>query len=165
LASAGVVDGYTVGDRREFRPGDLVKRQQFAKMIVLALGYQVSEEDVCTFTDVVRIPGDLYPYHYVAVAYNNKITQGTKPPLFFSPYSNLTRAQMITMVVRATQLPEPPAEYLPPFANFSSVHYPYARKAASAGLLDALGAMGLGYDFLAPATRGEVCAILAPLLQ
>ena len=154
-----------MGDHKEFRPNDLVKRQQFAKMIVLTLGYPVTESDTCTFTDVVHTPGELYPYHYVAVAYQKGITAGTKPPLYFSPYGQLTRAQMITMVVRATQLPDPPADYIPPFANFSAVHYPYARKAAYAGLLDALVGAGPGYDFLAPATRGEVCALLAPLLQ
>ncbi len=158
----GVVDGTGDGN---FRPGRSVKRQQFAKMIVLTLGYPVSTNDVCTFTDVVRTPGELYPYHYVAVAYNNGITQGTKPPQFFSPYGDLTRAQMITMVVRAVQLPEPPPDYVPPFPNFSAVHYPFARKAASAGLLDSLGAMDPDYDFLASATRGEVCALLAPLLR
>ncbi len=165
LAASGVVEGYTVGDHKEFRPLDLVRRQQFAKMIVLTLGYPVTESDTCTFTDVVHKPGELYPYHYVAVAYKKGITEGTKPPRLFSPYGELTRAQMITMVVRATQLPDPPPGYTPPFPNFSAVHYPFARKAASAGLLDVLEGMGPGYDFLAPATRGEVCALLAPLLQ
>ncbi len=165
LAGAGVVDGYTVGDHKEFRPDDLVKRQQFTKMIVLTLGYPVTESDTCTFADVAHTPGELYPYHYVAVATSKGITTGTKPPLHFSPYGQLTRAQMITMVVRATQLPDPPADYVSPFSNFSAVHYPYARRAAYAGLLDALDGAGPGYDFLAPATRGEVCALLAPLLQ
>jgi len=162
MAVAGVVNG--MGDGY-FHPLDAVKRQQFAKMIVLALPLPVSLNDVCTFTDVIRKPGELYPYHYVAVAYNNGITQGTDPPRFFSPYGDLSRAQMITMVVRAIGLPDPDSEYVPPFANFSAVHYPFARKAASVGLLDALIGMGPDYDFLAPATRGEVCAILAPLLQ
>jgi subtilisin family serine protease len=161
LAELGVVTGTSDG---LFHPQDALKRMQFAKMIVLALGYLVSESDVCPFADVAHVPGDLYPYHYVAVAYQRGITQGTKPGRF-SPYSPLTRAQMITMAARAAQLPEPPSDYMPPFANFSAVHYPFARRAASAGLLDGLVGMGSDYDFAAPATRGEVCALLYHLLQ
>ena len=160
LAARGVVTGTSDG---LFHPQEAIKRQQFAKMIVEALDL-VSESDKCPFIDVVRIPGDPYPYHYVAVAYQHGITQGTAAGRF-SPYGALTRAQMITMAARAAQLPEPPMDYTPPFANFSAVHYPFARKAASAGLLDGLVGMGPDYDFTAPATRGEVCALLYHLLR
>lgn len=147
-----------------FHPLDTLKRQQFAKMIVLALGYTVSEGDICPFTDVMHLPGDLYPYHYVAVAYHSGITEGTTPSKF-SPYRTLSRAQMITMVTRAAHLPEAPLGYTPPFPNFSSVHYPFARRAAIAGLLDGLAGVGSGYDFLAAASRGEACALLYELLN
>lgn len=43
------MDGYGNG---RFGPDDWVKRQQFAKMIVLAMGYPISEADVCPFDDV-----------------------------------------------------------------------------------------------------------------
>jgi hypothetical protein len=113
---------------------------------------------------VAHLAGELYPYHHVAVAWKNGITQGTTPG-HFSPYATLSRAQMITMVTRAAHLPDPPADFETSFPNFSEVHYPYARKAASAGLLDALNGMGPGYDFLAPATRAEVCAVLYELIR
>lgn len=161
LAAMGVVSG--TGDGY-FHPLEALKRQQFAKMIVLVLGYPVSEQDLAPFTDVLHIPGDLYPYHYVAVAYAEGITEGTAP-YRFSPYSPITRAQMITMVSRAAGLPEPPTDYVPPFSNFSTVHYPYARKAAAAGLLDSLLGIGPDYDFFASATRAEVCALLYGLLE
>lgn len=161
LASMGVVNGFSDG---LFRPADQIKRQQFAKMITLAAGCTVTEDDTCPFIDVERVPGDLYPYHYVAEAYQCGFTQGTTP-VHFSPYRTLTRAQLITMVVRAAELPEPPAAYTPPFGNFSATHYPFARKAAYAGLLDSVSAMGSDYDFLAPATRAEVCLLLYGLLS
>ena len=161
LAALGIIDG--TGDGL-FHPLDALRRQQFAKMIVLTLGYPVSENDTSPFVDVDHVPGDLYPYHYVAVAYRRGITEGTKPG-YFSPFGPLTRAQMITMVARAAQLQEPPAGYTPPFAAFSTVHYPFARKAASAGLLGGLLGMGPDYSFLAPASRGEACALLYELLQ
>jgi subtilisin family serine protease len=161
LAALGIVRGTSDG---LFRPEDDLRRQQFAKMIVLTLGYQPRETDTCPFTDVIRIPGELYPYHYVAVAWRMGITNGTTSG-HFSPYRSLTRAQLITMIVRSANLPVPPADYIAPFSNFSNDHFPYARRAAYAGLLDGLVGVGKNYDFLAPASRGEVCALLYKLLQ
>lgn len=161
LAGLGIVSGYEDG---LFHPDDQLKRQQFAKLIVLAMGYPVGGSDVCSFTDVVHVPGELYPYHYVAVAWKKGITLGTAPG-HYSPYRSVTRAQLITMVTRAAGVPEPRADYKPPFINFSSTHYPYARRAAAAGLLDRLEGIGPDYDFLVPATRGEVCALLYSLLE
>jgi hypothetical protein len=50
------------------------------------------------------------------------------------------------------------------FENFSAAHYPWARRAAYAGLLDGLVGIGPSYDFWATATRGEVCLLLASIL-
>jgi hypothetical protein len=164
VAGLGIVTGYGGG---LFGPNNLVMRQQFAKMIVRALDLPRSESDICTFTDVVKDtdPIDpLFPDHYVAVCAAYHITDGTSPGKF-SPYANLTRAQLITMVARAANLPEPPLGYSPPFGNFSNDHYPWARKAAYAGLLEGLEGMGSGYDFWVSATRGEVCVLLYNLLQ
>lgn len=161
MASRHVVDGYGAG---LFGPEDWVKRQQFAKMIVLGMGYPVSEADVCSFVDVDKPSGNLYPDNYVAVAAARGITLGTSPG-HFAPWNDISRAQMITMVARAAGVAEPPAEYSPPFGNFSATHYPWARRAAYAGLLGGLQGMGPGYDFWAPATRGEVCVVLYNLLH
>lgn len=161
VASQGIVTGY---DEGLFYPYDPLKRQQFAKMIVLALNRPVSGKETCPFTDVLRIPGELYPYHYIAAAYQAGIVKGTTSK-HFSPYRPVTRAELITMVVRALGLPDPPANYTPSFGNFSATHYPNARKAAYAGLLDGLVGMGPSYDFLDRATRGEVCALLYALLS
>ena len=162
VASMGIVSGTGEG---LFYPKSALLRQQFAKVVVLALDYPVSTADICPFGDVQKSAGEeLYPDHYVAVAYKQGVTNGTTAN-HFSPYRTLTRAQMITMVARAAGLVDPPADYKPPFSNFSSVHYPYARAAAYAGLLDGIVGMGAGYDFLAPANRGEICALVYALLR
>ncbi len=162
LASREIVAGTGSG---MFKPDDPVTRQQFAKMIVLGGGYPVSEDDICKFGDVQKSgPDSLYPDNFVAVCVARGITQG-KTSTRFAPYDNMTRAQLITMVARAANLPEPPEGYAPPFGNFSSVHYPWARKAHYAGLLDGLlGIDAGGYDFWANATRGEVCVLLYNLM-
>jgi len=161
LAERDIVEGDGTG---YFHPDDDVKRQQFAKMIVLTLGYVVNEEQLNPFSDVTHVPGVLYPYHYVSAAYLSGITKGTASHLF-SPYLSLSRAQMITMVMRAADLPDPPSDYVPPFANFSAIHYPFARRAAWAGLLDRLTDSPESFDFMAPASRGEVCALLEAILR
>jgi hypothetical protein len=163
LSGAGIISGYPDGT---FRPDDPVTRQQFAKIIVKTLTLPVSATDICPFTDVPTgiDPNDpLYPDKYVAVCATYGITQG-KTPTSFAPYDSITRAQLITMAVRAAHLGEPPADYTPPFGDFSPDHYPAARRAAYAGFLDGLEGMGPGYDFWAPATRGEVVQMVYGLL-
>lgn len=167
LAALGVVsgDGYGL-----FHPNDPVKRQQFTKIIVLALAYPVSTADRCLFVDVEQSEGEeLYPDHYIAVAHAHGIVQGIDAVrMYFSPYGSVTRAQMITMVVRAAGLTDPPPDYQPDFfpEQFpSQEHYLNARKAAYAGLLGGLVGVGPDYDFAAPATRGEVCALVYTLIK
>jgi len=164
VVTAGIATGYGNG---LFGPDDLVKRQQFAKMIVRTLDLPVFGTDVCPFTDVASgmDPNDfLYPNNYIAVCAAYGITLG-KTATTFAPYDNLSRAQLITMVARAANLPEPPSDYAPVFANFSDTHYPWARKAAYAGLLEGLQGMGSDYAFFNTASRGEVCVMLYNLLQ
>ena len=172
LADRGIINGYPDGT---FRPNNPVTRQQFAKMIVRTLDYAVAESNVCLFVDVLKsTPGayvdptdTFYPDHYVAVCAFYGITQG-KTPTTFAPYDNITRQQLITMLVRAANLSDPPADYAPPFSPgqfYPDEHYQNARKAAYAHLLDGLQGIGQTYNFLAPATRGEVCVLLYNLLQ
>ena len=163
LASRGIVSGYASG---AFGPYDKVTRQQFAKMVVLALGRSVSPVTACSFRDVSITPSgsdSAYPAGYIATCVAEGITLG-KTPYTFMPYESITRAQLITMVARAAELQAPPAGYRPEFSNFSDQHYPWAARAAYAGWLDEFRGMGQDFDFWAPATRGEVCLMLAALL-
>jgi alpha-tubulin suppressor-like RCC1 family protein len=161
LATAGIVTGFQDGG---FHPYDLVTRQQFAKIIVKTLGLPVSGLEVCPFTDVATQLGTdpLYPSKYVAVCAAQGITQG-KTPTSFAPTDNITRQQLISMVVRGAGLADPPATFMPPFTvgQFSlNEHYLNARKAAYAGLLNGLQGVGPGYSFLSAANRGECAQIL-----
>jgi hypothetical protein len=161
LAGKGIVNGLPDGT---FGPEQAVVRQQFAKMIVLTLGLPVSESYVCPFGDVDDSgPSSFYPDNYIAVCAQAGITLGTSPG-GFSPWNEISRAQLITMVGRAANLADPPTSYAPPFGDFSDTHYPWARRAAYAGLLAGLQGVGPAYDFWAPATRGEVASVLSNLL-
>jgi S-layer homology domain len=152
-----------------FKPDLPVTRQDFAKMIVKALNLAVTGKETSPFTDVVggKDADPLFPDKYVAVCFAQGITVG-KTATTFAPSDNLTRQQLISMVVRAAKSSDAPADFTPPFTVgqfFPDEHYANARKAASSGLLASLQAVDSAYDFLAPATRGEVAVVLDNLLN
>ena len=83
LSQLGIIAGYSDGT---FRPSEPVTRQQFAKMVILAMRISVSEDDKCLFGDVKK-SGDieLYPDNYVAAAARETIVngyQGSSGPVF-----------------------------------------------------------------------------------
>ena len=165
LTSMGVVEGYKVLAGSEFRPENLVTRQQFAKMIALAFDLEVSEDDMTTFFDVAHVETGLYPYHFVAVVAQKAIATGF-PDGTFRPAGNITRAQVITMVIRALQALKPSASQQPPLGYtgslgaFDAIHGPSLRLAEYNGLL--VGVVGFGPDWnpWTYASRGEVAEML-----
>jgi len=169
LAGRHVIEGYTNGN---FGPYDLVTRQQFAKMIVLTVDLPVSESDVCPFPDVDTSTTGLYPDHLVAVAAASGITTGYGDGTF-KPYRQITRAQVITMVVRAAEnlyqglLADPPTTYTSSWGAFDPIHGPKAAKAEFNGLLAGLAPPGStlqGMNAWGTMPRGEVAQVLHNLL-
>ena len=166
LDQRGVVAGYDDG---LFRPDWPVTRQQFAKMVVAAGGFSVSVADTSTFADVALTAGGLlYPDHYVAVAARLGITRGTGEGLF-QPALDITRAQVVSMVVRAAdaarpgRLASPPAGFVGTWGDVPGPeHAGDVRRAEAAGLL-----AGLPLDRLdpwGPMTRAECAQVLANLM-
>ena len=168
MADRKIIEGY---DNGNFGPGDLVTRQQFAKMIVLTMGFTVTETDVFNFADassIVHTAGDLYPYHYVAKAALTGLTEGY-PDGTFRPLNNISRQQVITMIVRAGSqiLLPPPADYGGVLGYADRTHGQNIRLAEFNGLMNGIvgpnGGLG-GWDTQANATRGEVAQMLWNLL-
>jgi Bacterial Ig-like domain/S-layer homology domain len=179
LYEAGIVSGDNGPLGPEFRPNNPVWRQQFAKMICGVFDLTVTEGMTSPFTDLdANNPTSLYPNEYVAAAYANGITTGTTATTF-GPFLDISRAQVITMVVRALQnlapgTLEPAAPgFVPTWdPTFSPIHGPNALLAEANGLLD-----GLGVDVEHPAgdlaaldpwgvmPRGEVAQLLWNALQ
>lgn len=155
LAARGIISGYTDG---RFGPADPVRRAQFAKMIVGTLGLSVREGLDSPFVDLgPNVTNNLYPHEYVSVAYAHGITRG-KTATSFAPYDEISRAQAITMVVRALDqrypdlLADPPADFAPSWPDFSADHTANAKKAEYNDLL-----IGLGRDDTHP--RGNLTAL------
>ena len=167
LSRRFIVEGYDDGC---FGPNDLVFRQQFAKLAVLAFSLPVSELDVCPFGDVDRVgPGSLYPDNFVAVVASRGITIGVDAS-HFAPYQHVSRAQVLSMVVRAANLLrpglllEPVPGFVSRWGGFSADHARNAAVAEYNYLLD-----GLSYtsatDPWAPMTRAEIAQILYNVLR
>ena len=159
-----IIGGYTNGN---FGPEDLVKRQQFAKMIVLTMGFQTTEADVCTFKDV--LPADsvdpLYPDHYIAVAARTGLTTAIQT-IPSGPFNQITRQQVITMVVRAggADLEAPPADWVGVLNYSDPTHGANIRNAEFNHLLDGLVGLSYSWNAYANASRGECAQLLYNLL-
>lgn len=170
----GIIEGYEDG---YFGINDLVTRQQYAKMIVLTMAawkpliYTPTVHDTCVFADADSIErgSDLYPYHYIAKASRTGLAFGY-PDGTFRPLANITRQQVISMIVRAAgdTLEAPPADWQGVSSYIDPEHGERIRIAEYNGLLQGIvgGSSGglYGWNTRAAATRGEVAQMLYNLL-
>jgi hypothetical protein len=164
LADRGVVLGYPDGT---YRPTLPVTRAQFAKMLVLTLGIPVTEGVLSSpFTDVEKVPGSLFPYDYVAAAAHAGIVRGVEAARF-DPYAPVTRAQAMTMMVRALQALSPDRILTPSHGwKATAVLAPgdptHGENAALAQLNGLLAGVDLGgWDVYLPASRGLLAQLLS----
>jgi hypothetical protein len=171
MSKRGIIQGYDVTGGREFRPQNNLLRAQFAKMIVGSLELTATESATSPFTDLG--PDDtanLYPHEFVAVAFAEGIIRG-KTATSFAPYADLTRAHVMTMMVRALQnlrlgsLRKPPPDYQGSLGDFSPDHADNARWAEYNHLLEGLQGFGPGWDPWRPANRGETAQLLSRLID
>ncbi len=164
LASRSFIGGYDDGT---FRPDNLLQRGQFAKMAVLTMGFHPTVADVSTFKDTPAATqaNPLYPGSYVAVAVANKIIKGYSDNTFHF-YSNVTRQQAITMIVRAagTALADPSENYQGDLSRYyvDPDHGANIKKAEFNGLLAGIPELE-AWNPTANATRGETAEMLAQL--
>lgn len=164
MSARGFVGGYDDGT---FRPDNFLQRQQFAKMAVLTLGYEVTAEDVSTFPDTPApydpVNNPLYPGSYVAVAAANEIIKGyTNGNFGFTDY--VTRQQAISIIVRAAGevLAEAPDDWAGDLDYSNEFHGANVKKAEYNGLLAGIVDLAT-WDLTANATRGEAAELLSQL--
>lgn len=167
LAETSVMSGFADG-RIGAEQG--ATRAQFAKMLALSLGVADENLTQTPFGDLDPIDENLYPHKFVAALYSLEVLQGTKPTQF-SPHAPITRAQVVTTVVRALQMLDPDALVTPASGSFSvlgdfSPHHARAMAIAQAsGLLEDIQGFGASWNPWAPAPRGEVAQILFNLVS
>lgn len=100
LADLGIVSGIGGG---LFDPEGTVTRAQFARMLVLAVGWEPMADPVLPFTDAADIPD--WAAGYVATAHARGVILG-KPDGRFAPHEFITREEMAVMIARAIGLTE-----------------------------------------------------------
>ena len=166
IATRGFAGGYADGT---FRPDDPLLRQQFAKMAVLTLGYEVTAADQSTFKDTPDpydpVNNPLYPGSYAAVAAAEDIMHGYLNGNFGFT-DNVTRQQAISVAVRAAgdALAEPPADYTGVLDYSNPFHGANIKKAEYNGLLAGIVDLA-SWDTTKNATRGEAAEILWQLFD
>lgn len=163
LARAGIVSGYVGGT---FGPDEPVLRAQFAKMICGTLDLPVAEGMIPPFRDLgPDSPLTLYPHQYVAAAAEYGITVGVATGIF-APWLGISRAQVVTMTVRAALKLIPHAVKMPPpgfqgaLGMFDREHGETMQLAEYNNLLAGLVGYGKTWNPWQTATRGEVADIL-----
>jgi hypothetical protein len=173
IAHEGIVEGYVVNGGYEFRSAKPLLRAQYAKMVVNTLGLPAAAEGSQTpFRDLgAQVDDDPYPHEFVATALSAGIVKG-RTATRFAPWDKVTRAQAVTMVVRAVQTFYPQALETPPpgYKNswgvaFNRDHGPLARLAEFNDLLSGLPLQGAAKDPWGPMPRGEVAQVLANALD
>ena len=163
FSERGFVAGYLNGTFRTFHPGYPLLRAQMGKILSMSLGLSVYEEmSLAPFGDLgLDDPGDLYPHEYAAAVYEAGLMQGYTDG-GFGPWDRLTRAQMVTIVVRALRtrapltLANPPADYRGSLTGAPAVYAENLRAAEYNGLLDKIEGFGSSWYPNDYARRGEV---------
>ena len=95
LTAKGVVSGTS---DTTFEPQNRIKREEFTKMLVLAMQYELSAEK----QPFVDVPSGAWYEQYVATLKENGITAGTGDNMF-NVGANITRQDACTMIYRAAK--------------------------------------------------------------
>ena len=153
----GAVAGYPDGT---FRPNEGSTRGQFAKMLVLSMGWMQYNPYYPTFTDVQ--PGSTF-FVYVETAYLRGAVQGYSDGTF-RPNAPVTRAQAAKMLVAGKGW----SLYSPPWSSFTDVPpthwaYAYVHTALSHGIVAGYADGTFRPD--AGVTRAQLAKIVALTAQ
>lgn len=93
LAKDGVISGR---NETTFAPLDSITREEFTKLVVLAFGYPVSNNNSVEFNDVAK---ERWSYEYISAAYKCGIINGVSDT-DFAPGEKITRQDMAVMLHR-----------------------------------------------------------------
>ncbi|WP_171681689.1 S-layer homology domain-containing protein [Paenibacillus planticolens] len=158
----GFVSGYPDGT---FKPDANVTRAEFATMLMKALQSQaVADDTTMNFADVDQIGS--WAREFVSKAVKLKIIEGYDD-LTFRPNANISHAEMIAMVIRASGLRTDNAKPtsfadaadIPPWAN------PSVSKAAETGIIIVGGLPDNKFAPQALSTRAEAASAIVRMLK
>ena len=171
LAARGIVRGQAVGGQILFSPGQPVLRWQFLRMVLEATGVRYPfYTNQPKFTDLIGSQGeDFFLRSVVAAGVELGITRGIDSSRF-APYAPISRAEAVTMLVRAAEAQRAgstttPKGYQGTLTRATGVHADSLVRAEGHGLLEGLVGFGANWDPQAAMTRDEAAQVLWNLMQ
>jgi hypothetical protein len=165
VSEKGIATGYVAGADQIFKPDQPLLRAQFAKMVCEAFHVPVSEGMTTGFTDLGSDdPNSFYPREYVAALSARGIVQGVTATTF-NPYGALSRAQAVSILIRALDVFHPglvtsEQGQAPRAVNWEPPHLTDLRRAYANDLLSSLIDYQKPWDALVPCSRGEAAQML-----
>ncbi|WP_246310925.1 S-layer homology domain-containing protein [Paenibacillus xylanilyticus] len=156
--AAGFVQGYGDGT---FRPNQKVTRAEFITMLGRAMKMNTTNK-VATYTDAKKMP--VWSAPYIVEAASEGIISGYTDGSF-KPNKPLNRAEMVTMIARASSTPEGSTASLS-FEDLDQIPAwaaPYVASMVEAGFIEGVG--GHRFAPLQTATRAESVKLILSLLE
>ncbi|WP_248924750.1 S-layer homology domain-containing protein [Paenibacillus hamazuiensis] len=161
-AALGFIGGYPDGT---FRPDANVTRAEFATMLIKALKPKVTVSGTeMTFADLDQI--GVWAISYVAEAVKLEIINGYED-FTFRPNANITHAEMIAMVIRASGLKTDNAQQtgLADDAEIPGWAKPSVSKAMETGIIIVGGLPDRKFSPQAMSTRAEAASAIVRMLE
>ena len=152
------------GNGGYIKPGDLISRAEFAKMLILSAGIPIAENDTCGFADVAA---DAWYYKYVSCGSTNQIITGSGN--MFNPNAYITREEIAVLTDRVINFLGLNVKLADNFnvyadnANISQWAYSAVARCSSYGIIG-----GYSDNTFAPqgnATRAESAKMLSCLID
>lgn len=154
LKDKNIINGV---DDTHFAPNDLITREEFTKLLVLATEFYSPDAEV----DLTDVSPDHWSYLYIASAYDFGLTSGVSETEF-GMGQNITRQDMATMAYRAMQAAGKRIE--DGEADFTDSAQIAGYAAAAVGAMQKAGIIGgMGDGSFAPAgfaTRAQAAKII-----
>lgn len=153
LVEKGIIKGYQDGS---FRPEATVTRAEFAKMICLAMGWQLENPATSSFSDV---PQDSWAYQYIETAKAKGILGGYENGTF-APGKKITRAEIAKILAKALNLAPGTSSMKDVSSNWAK---DYIGSCVKAGIVSGYA----GGDFRPnnSATRAEAAKMISAVLK
>ncbi len=107
LVEKNIVSGESVDNGIQIRPEDSITRQEAAKIVVAAIGVPVVENAEPDCTDAALVDGWAKPF--VAAAIEHGVVNGYEDGSF-QPAGQVTREELLAMIMRGFELGESDAE-------------------------------------------------------
>ncbi|NOU93815.1 VWA domain-containing protein [Paenibacillus sp. LMG 31456] len=163
LVGKGIIDGVEVNGQRLIMPDKSITRAEYIKILVGALGSKSTDTQTDSFKDVSAAH---WAYKYIETAKKGGLVDGYEDGSF-KPDSQISRAELATLLVRGYQLKEL-KESAVAFADLSADFWAFGaiKTAASNKLIE--GILENGQILFKPsvaATRAESVTVIARYLK